>query len=94
MNATDANHNFNKLEELINSNSQWEVYQLSQSEDGTKIYYKQLFPAIPSPLVIDFFKNNMITSCKKLKDELYVKATGLDDVEWQYKLISYSKTEL
>jgi hypothetical protein len=94
LNATDAKQNFNKLEGSINSNPQWEVHQLSQPEDGAKPHYKQLFPGIPSPLVIDFFKNNMITSCKNLEGELYIKAIGLDEVEWQYKLISSSKTEL
>ena len=93
MSVTDDNQIFNKLEKSINSMPQWEVYQLSQPEDETKPYYKQLFPAIPSPLVLDFFKNNVITTCEIFECEILIKAIGLDEVEWKYKLVSSSKTE-
>jgi hypothetical protein len=62
--------------------------QFNKDENGHDKDSKELFPQIPTVLVIDFFASNSIDNFTLNKDShVILKATGIDAVQWSYILI-------
>ena len=81
--------NHDKLKFHLNQSKSWAIHQFIKNEDGIVKDSKELFPQIPTALVIDFFASNSIDELNLSKiGELFIKATGIDDVQWSYVLIS------
>ena len=80
--------NHQNLNNYLKQESTWAIHQFNKDENGNNKYLKELFPQIPTSLVIDFFISNDI---KKLTSstngEIWLKATGIDDIEWTYLLL-------
>jgi len=76
----------------IESHPKWSIYQFRKGEDQPS-EWRELFPPIPTPLVIDFFVSNQINNCRQITDcgNLLILATGIDDIQWEYELIPSSE---
>ena len=89
--------NRNQLEVILLHYKTWAIHQFNKDENGQDQNSKELFPQIPTTLVIDFFASNSIDEFKQKNDsQIFLKTTGIDSVQWSYILIppfSHSKTE-
>ena len=80
--------NYDKLKSLLHQSGTWSIHQFVKDENGIDQGTKELFPQIPSVLVIDFFASNSIDELSLSKvGKIFLKATGIDDVQWSYLLI-------
>ena len=85
--------NHHKLKSYLAQNKTWAIHQFNKDDNGNNQDSKKLFPQIPTPLVIDFFASNSIDELNLITDgEIVLKATGIDDVQWSYLLISPQST--
>ena len=85
--------NHDKLKSHLNQAKRWAIYQFIKDENGIDQDLKELFPKIPTPLVIDFFASNSIDELNLSEaGKIFIKATGIDDVQWSYVLISPQST--
>ncbi|MBC8311846.1 MAG: hypothetical protein H8E72_06035 [Candidatus Marinimicrobia bacterium] len=81
--------NNSELITLLNGEKTWAIHQFNKDENGNDLDSRELFPQIPTPLVIDFFASNSVDELKIINDEkIFLKATGIDAVQWSYFLIS------
>lgn len=81
--------NHDKLRSHLSQAKTWAIHQFIKDENGINKDSKELFPQIPSALVIDFFASNSIDELNLLKvGKIFLKTTGIDDVQWSYVLIS------
>ena len=81
--------NCDKLKSFLHQSGTWAIYQFIKDENGIDQGTKELFPQIPSVLVIDFFASNSIDELSISKvGKIFLKATGIDDIQWSYLLIS------
>ena len=81
--------NYDKLKSHLYKTKTWAIYQFINDENKTDQDLKKLFPQIPSTLVIDFFKSNSIDELNLSGvGKIFLKATGIDGVQWSYVLIS------
>ena len=82
--------NHGKLKSHLNQAKTWAIHQFIKDENGiNQGSTKELFSQIPSALVVDFFATNSIDELNLLKvGKIFLKATGIDDVQWSYVLIS------
>ena len=85
--------NHEKLKSHLNQVKTWAIHQFIKDENGIDQNSKELFPQIPSTLVVDFFAFNSIDELDLSKvGKIFLKATGIDDVQWSYVLISSQTT--
>ena len=85
--------NYDKLISHLNQSKTWAIHQFIKDENGINQGSKELFPQIPSTLVVDFFASNSIDELNLSKvGKIFLKATGIDDVQWSYVLISPQST--
>ena len=85
--------NHDKLKSHLSQAKTWDIHQFIKDENGIDQDSKELFPQIPSTLVIDFFASNSIDELNLITDGgIVLKATGIDDVQWSYLLISSQST--
>ena len=81
--------NHDKLKSHLNQAKTLAIHQFIKDENGIDQDSKELFPQIPSTLVVDFFASNSIDELNLSKvEKIFLKATGIDDVQWSYVLIS------
>ena len=81
--------NHDKLKSHLNQAKTWAIHQFIKDENGIDQDSKELFSQIPSPLVIDFFASNSIDELNMSNvEKIFLKATGIDDIQWSYILIS------
>ena len=80
--------NHHKLKSYLAQNKTWAIHQFNKDENGHDKDSKELFPQIPTTLVIDFFASNSIDNFTLNKDShVILKATGIDAIQWSYILI-------
>ena len=85
--------NHDKLKSHLSQAKTWAIHQFIKDENGIDQDSKELFPQIPSTLVVDFFASNSIDELNLSKvEKIFLKATGIDDVQWSYVLISPQST--
>ena len=85
--------NHDKLKSHLNKEKSWAIHQFIKDENGVDQDSKELFPQIPSTLVVDFFASNSIDELNLSKvGKISLKATGIDDVQWWYVLIPPQST--
>ena len=85
--------NHDKLKSLLNQSETWAIHQFIKDENGIDQDTNELFPQIPSILVIDFFASNSIDELSISKvGTIFLKATGIDDIQWSYILTSHHST--
>ena len=85
--------NHDKLKSHLNQATTWTIHQFIKDENGIDQNSKELFPQIPSTLVVDFFAPNAIDELNLSKvEKIFLKATGIDDIQWMYVLISPQST--
>ena len=85
--------NHDKLKSHLSQAKTWAIHQFIKDENGIDQGSKELFSQIPSPLVVDFFASNSIDELNLSKvGKIFLKATGIDDVQWSYVLISPQST--
>lgn len=85
--------NHDILKSHLNQTKTWAIHQFIKDENGVDQDSKELFPQIPSTLVVDFFASNSIDELNLSKvGKIFIKATGFDDVQWSYILISPQST--
>jgi len=85
--------NHDKLKSHLSQEKTWAIHQFIKDENGIDQDSKELFPQMPSTLVIDFFASNSIDELNLIKvGKIFLKATGIDDVQWSYVLISPQST--
>ena len=81
--------NHDKLKSHLYQEKSWSIHQFIKNENGINQGSKELFPQIPSALVVDFFASNSIDELNLSEvEKISLKATGIDDVQWSYVLIS------
>jgi len=81
--------NHNKLKFHLSQAETWSIHQFVKDENGIDQNSKELFPQIPSTLVVDFFASNSIDELNlSIVGKILLKATGIDDFQWSYVLIS------
>ena len=81
--------NHAKLKSHLSQAKTWDIHQFIKDENGIDQDSKELFSQIPSPLVIDFFASNSIDELNMSNvEKIFLKATGIDDIQWSYILIS------
>ena len=80
--------NREELDVILRQKKTWAIHQFNKDENGHDKDSKELFPQIPTALVIDFFASNSIDDFTLNKDShVILKATGIDAVQWSYILI-------
>jgi len=80
--------NRKELDAILRQEKSWAIHQFGKDEGGNNLESKELFPQIPTPLVIDFFSSNSIDEFNLKKDaQIFLKATGIDAIQWSYILI-------
>ena len=80
--------NREELDVILRQKNSWAIHQFNKDENGHDKDSKELFPQIPTTLVIDFFSSNSIDNFTLDKDShIILKATGIDAVQWSYILI-------
>jgi hypothetical protein len=80
--------NREELDVILRQKNSWAIHQFNKDENGHDKDSKELFPQIPTVLVIDFFASNSIDDFTLNKDShVILKATGIDAVQWSYILI-------
>ena len=85
--------NHGKLKSHLNQAKTWSIHQFIKDENGIDQNSKELFPQIPSTLVVDFFASNSIDELNLSKVvKIFLKTSGIDDVQWSYVLISPQST--
>ena len=85
--------NHDKLKSHLNQAKTWAIHQFIKDKNGIDQDSKELFPQIPSILVVDFFASNSIDELNMSKvGKIFLKATGLDNIQWSYILISTQST--
>ena len=85
--------NHDKLKSNLNQAKTWAIHQFIKDENGIDQNSKELFPQIPSTLVVDFFASNSIDELNlSIVGKIFLKATGIDDFQWSYVLISPHST--
>ena len=88
MKKIDVDNNTKLFIELDKS-SNWSIHQFQKDDNNIELGPKEIFPLIPTPLVIDFFISNSIDEfIIRSNNEIFLKATGIDDMQWSYLLIS------
>ena len=77
-----------KLKSHLAQNKTWAIHQFNKDENGKDQYSKELFPQIPTALVIDFFTSNSIDELiLNIDSQIFLRATGIDDVQWTYLIV-------
>ena len=85
--------NHDKLKSHLSQAKTWAIHQFIKDKNGIDQDSKELFSQIPSTLVVDFFASNSIDELNLSKvGKIFLKATGIDDVQWSYVLISPQST--
>ena len=81
--------NHSELFTLLNREKTWAIHQFKKDENGNDLESRELFPQIPTPLVVDFFASNSLDELEIINEwKIFIKATGIDAVQWSYFLIS------
>ena len=80
--------NRNEFDAILHQKNSWAIHQFLKDENGEDQDSKELFPQIPTALVIDFFASNSIDEFNlNNNSQIFLKATGIDAVQWSYILI-------
>jgi len=80
--------NQKRLDKILHQEKSWAIHQFEKDENGNNLESKELFPQIPTPLVIDFFSTNTIDELNlNNESQIFLKTTGIDKIQWSYILI-------